>query len=216
MKYFFNPITIVSTVFLVSYLYDEDLFAFLLAAYILISIGTLFFYPFLRIVFFEFPIFKKKCPNCRSNQLSYSQYKDIQGPDTNKRTISGTLDKRYKYKPASSTRKHYLECNVCSRTFYTLHKPDFTNEYGATRYGFIRFFYHKILNIYGISDWLYYKLIDTNFWGYANKPMKYHMEKLEESLVEKYGSFENIPDSQYQKKTLDSYKKEEFEKRNQY
>tara|TARA_A100001388_G_scaffold259344_1_gene226569 strand:+ start:307 stop:447 length:141 start_codon:yes stop_codon:yes gene_type:complete len=46
--------------------------------------------------------------------------------------------------------------------------------------------------------------------------MKYHMEKLEESLIEKYGSFENIPDSEEKKITLDSYKKEEFEKRNQY
>ena len=35
------------------------------------------------------------------------------------------------------------------------------------------------------------------------------------ALIEKYGSFDNIPDSEY-KKTLDSYNKEEFEKRNQY
>ena len=216
MKFFFNPISIISIVFLVSYFYDDELFSFLLAAYILISMGTLLFYPFLRIVFFEFPIFNKKCPNCKSNQLSYSHHIDVRGPDTNKRTKSGRLDKRFKYKPPSSTRKHYLKCDSCSTSFYTLKMPSYTNGYGSTKYGLIRFFYHKIFNIYNISDWLYYKLIETNFWGTLNKPIRYHMEKLEELLIEKYGSFDNIPDSEYQKKTLDSYKKEEFEKRNQY
>ena len=40
------------------------------------------------------------------------------------------------------------------------------------------------------------------------------MEKLEELLIKEYGTYDNIPD--FRKKTLDPYKKEEFEKRNQY
>lgn len=214
LKLLFNPIIIFSIVFISSYLYDFELFAFLIAIYILISMVTFFIYPLLRLVFFELPIFNKKCPNCRSKQLSYSHHIDVTGPDTNKRTKSGRLDKRFNYKPPSSTRKYYLKCDSCSTSFYTLLMPSFTNEYGSTKYGLIRFLYHKILNIYNISDWLYYKLIETNFWGTLNKPMKYHMEKLEELLIKEYGTYDNIPD--FRKKTLDPYKKEEFEKRNQY
>jgi len=99
----------------------------ILFLFFVITIFNAFTYVVFRVVLIGFPIYKKKCPHCNSEDINFTDKQVHTRPKHI--TKSGLADKRYKNN-SITTVKYYFECMKCK-------KSDFFSSSKSKKYGYL-------------------------------------------------------------------------------
>jgi hypothetical protein len=96
-------------------------------SFFIITIFNAFTYVLFKVVLIGFPIYKKKCPHCNSDDINFlDKHVHTRPIHTTKK---GLADKRYKNN-SITTVKYYFECVKCK-------KSDFFSQSKSKKYGYL-------------------------------------------------------------------------------